>query len=273
VVVLSAHGVERFLAALPQWNQSIRVPITRVGPIILSVVLAWQLVIAAQYSARYSALVTYVPDRTGLLSYLIDQPTQYLSVATDMQFLDVLQSHHKNFWNLYYPYHPEDVPAIEPAYTLSADDLSDVATWVPVEFFDEWLLYRNTRPDASYATLGNASTDAPTPCRVHAEAGSIDLWCDTRRPEQLIVHEYAFPDWMVTIDGVPAPLIPGEFLSVELPAGAQVVSFRYRPWLVIGAAAIAAIAWCIGLALLLWTSMHPLMSRRLLRTSDAPTSV
>jgi hypothetical protein len=174
-----------------------------------------------------------------------------------MQYFDVLQTHHKNFWNLYYPYYPNNTPPIQPTYSLTADDLSGDTAWEPVDFFEAWTLFQDTRPAAQYMTFAASDIDARTACTYMTEAGSIDLVCDVPSPQQLIVQEYAFPDWTVTIDHTPATLQNGDFLTVLVPAGVHTITFRYRPWLVIGATGIAVLAWCIGIAMLIWSCVMP----------------
>ena len=268
VMCLSAHGVEWILARVhalaptSPWQ-------ARAGSTALVALLGWQILVAQQYGGQYSQLVPYEPDRSGFLAALADQPTSYLSVATDTQYFDVLQSHHKNFWNLYYPYYPDNTPAIPAAYSLTADDLGADPAWQPVNVFESWTLFRDTRSTAQYISFVAAQTDATTVCTYTTEAGTIDVRCDLPNPQRLVVHEYAFPDWMVHIDDAPAELAAGDFLTVLVPAGVHTISFRYRPWLVIGATGIAVFAWCIAIGMLMWVGMRQWLARTTKQARDA----
>jgi uncharacterized membrane protein YfhO len=46
----------------------------------------------------------------------------------------------------------------------------------------------------------------------------------------LTIKENRWAGWRATIAGKNAPLLKGQWLAVELPAGRHTVRFRYRPW-------------------------------------------
>lgn len=48
-------------------------------------------------------------------------------------------------------------------------------------------------------------------------------------PGRLVYRDRALPGWTATLDGTPAPLLEGPFLSVEVPEGPHRIAFRYQP--------------------------------------------
>jgi hypothetical protein len=83
------------------------------------------------------------------------------------------------------------------------------------------------------------------PCAATALGGNIDVTCANDVPGRLVVREKWWTGWGVTLDGARARLAPGEWLSLEAPAGRHVYQFRYRPWdVVIGLLiTLAGLAW------------------------------
>lgn len=80
---------------------------------------------------------------------------------------------------------------------------------------------------------------------VIATAGTVDLVCTVRTATDVLVQEYAFPDWEVSVDNRRASVVPDAFLRVTIPAGTHRVEFRYRPWLVISATIVAVGVWVV----------------------------
>lgn len=85
--------------------------------------------------------------------------------------------------------------------------------------------------------------DAPTEARASgAAASSLAIqrldWQPDRiladvqatTPDRLVIHQFAFPGWVASIDGVPAPIQPAAplgLLAVDVPAGAHTVEFAW----------------------------------------------
>ncbi len=80
-----------------------------------------------------------------------------------------------------------------------------------------------------YATVAHEGGQR-TVCAAHGVAGDIDVRCDAPWPGVLTVKENSWPGWRAYVDGRPAPLQAGRWLTVDLPAGGHTVTFRYRPW-------------------------------------------
>lgn len=62
------------------------------------------------------------------------------------------------------------------------------------------------------------------------------------------VREYAWTGWQARVNGAPAPLLDGPWLSVAIPPGVVEVTLRYRPW-----DAPLGVALCIvGVVISIW---------------------
>ncbi|MBM4362492.1 MAG: hypothetical protein FJ104_07405, partial [Deltaproteobacteria bacterium] len=74
------------------------------------------------------------------------------------------------------------------------------------------------------------------------------------RPGILVVSESAYPGWEATVDDVPTPWFPANYLlrGVELEAGRHVVRFRYEPPSVLAGLWLSAAGIAGVLALLVW---------------------
>jgi hypothetical protein len=83
--------------------------------------------------------------------------------------------------------------------------------------------------DAEYASVADAH-GRTTPCRARGVGGNIDVVCDAHAPGTLVVHENFYSGWRASASGRALSLLPGDWLSVRLPAGRSEVRFRYRPW-------------------------------------------
>ena len=89
-------------------------------------------------------------------------------------------------------------------------------------------IYRGP-PEHSYARLIYADGSF-TPCSATGRGGDIAVRCGSLQPGRLVIHEYTWSGWQARVDGKPAQLEGDVWLELELPAGAELVSVRYRPW-------------------------------------------
>lgn len=102
-----------------------------------------------------------------------------------------------------------------------------------------------------YASVVNVE-GGRTACHARGTGGDIDVSCDLTGEGTLVVEENNWSGWRVQIDGQPARLLEGNWLSVKAPEGLHTYSFRYRPWDVpLGFALL-----CIGLLLSGWILLH-----------------
>ncbi|MBT7015868.1 MAG: hypothetical protein HN965_06280 [Anaerolineae bacterium] len=82
------------------------------------------------------------------------------------------------------------------------------------------------RYDQPYAAVSNNEK----PCEAYGAGGSIDVFCTTSSPGQLIVKENMWTGWYAWMDGERVPLLGDHWLEADAPAGKHVYEFRYRPW-------------------------------------------
>lgn len=98
-----------------------------------------------------------------------------------------------------------------------------------------------------YAAVVNAE-GGHTACQAHGTGGDIDVSCSSTEEGTLVVQENSWSGWRVEIDGEPAQLLEGNWLSVKAREGLHTYSFRYRPWDVpLGLALL-----CIGVLISVW---------------------
>jgi hypothetical protein len=79
-----------------------------------------------------------------------------------------------------------------------------------------------------------SSDRPPTPSGVtfvRDEDERVELRAYARRAGYLVLEDSYYPGWQATVDGRPAPIVAANeaFRAVALPAGANLVEFRYRP--------------------------------------------
>ena len=261
VIVLSAHGYAAIEAIYR--GHAVGQRLRSAGVLLL---LVWQVWMVRSTVMQYVSLTPYQSDSSGVMAALADEKVSYFNVQTDMQYLDVLESPHKNFWNLFYPYQPRGKPAIEPRFLLSNEEVEPSLGWEPLNFYAAWTLYARQDATAQYVQLSDTTQLAQDACTVNATAGTIRLACTARTATDVSVQEYAFPDWVVTVDDRAAPLVPDPFLRVTVPAGTHQVVFRYRPWLVMSAAILAVGAWGVTIV------VTALLMRRARQSSTAQTT-
>lgn len=107
--------------------------------------------------------------------------------------------------------------------------------------------------DREYAQVLYTDSRPPTGCRASGNSGDIDVICQTSQPGTLVVKEYNWSGWHARLDGRPARLERGDWLSVTLPAGEHRLEFRYRPWDV----PLGVVLWGAGLALVAALLLKP----------------
>lgn len=155
VIVLSAHGVAAVQALLRV--QTVGQWLRYAGVVVL---LVWQVWMVRSTVMKYVSLTPYQGDSSGVMAAIVAEPVSYLNIQTDLQYLDVLESTHKNFWNLFYPYFPRGMPAIELRFLLSTAEADANLGWEPQVDSAEWTLYARQDREAQYVRF---STAAQTP--------------------------------------------------------------------------------------------------------------
>jgi len=82
---------------------------------------------------------------------------------------------------------------------------------------------------AEYAAVAG-DDGRSTACRARGVGGDIDVSCTAPVPGTLVVRENSYPGWGAAAGHARLDLLPGDWLSVRLPAGRSEIRFRYRPW-------------------------------------------
>ncbi len=67
-------------------------------------------------------------------------------------------------------------------------------------------------------------------CRAYGVGGELSVRCEAEADGVLIVKENSWNGWRAKVDGEPANLKRGQWLSVSLPYGEHRINFQYRPW-------------------------------------------
>ena len=91
-----------------------------------------------------------------------------------------------------------------------------------------------------------------TACHAEGTGGDIDVSCDSIGDGTLVVEENNWSGWRAQIDGEPAQLLEGNWLSVKAREGLHTYSFRYRPWDV----PLGVALFCIGVLLSGWALLR-----------------
>ena len=84
------------------------------------------------------------------------------------------------------------------------------------------------KEEAVYAKVIN--NDKQQTCSALGSGGKLSIHCNTSFDGKLIVQENSWSGWKAWMDGERTPLIRGQWLSVNAPAGEHTFQFRYRPW-------------------------------------------
>ncbi len=110
-----------------------------------------------------------------------------------------------------------------------------------------------------YARVIDTGRSKTTVCEAHGIGGDIDVVCKNQYPGTLIVKENNWTGWYAKSNGNPAPLLPGQWISITIPAGENRVSLRYRPWDVPTGIGLSVVG--MFLAIYLWLAKQPMKSR------------
>lgn len=89
-------------------------------------------------------------------------------------------------------------------------------------------IYRGP-PEREYARVIHADGSF-TPCAASGAGGDLNVSCEADRPGRLVVYENMWSGWRATVDGQPAQPLGDTWIELDLPAGAQSIALRYRPW-------------------------------------------
>ena len=67
-------------------------------------------------------------------------------------------------------------------------------------------------------------------CTAQGIAGDINVQCNAPEGGTLTVKENSWDGWYASVDTQTAALLPGQWISLDIPPGQHTISLRYRPW-------------------------------------------
>jgi uncharacterized SAM-binding protein YcdF (DUF218 family) len=186
--------------------------------------------------AAISLMMAYVSSRRwlNLESFAVEETVIEMVQPPSQQWVQISDEH---YWNVlafdrgirltgtFHPWHFADKPAPPPALILTRDPNLPGTEPLSSQFTD---LYIRRYPENHYAAV-NIGGQAVV-CPAQATGGLIRVTCDIPANGTLVVMEHTWPGWSASIDGVPAQLHGGQWLSVDLVKGSHSIEFRYLPW-------------------------------------------
>jgi hypothetical protein len=119
-----------------------------------------------------------------------------------------------------------DRPPPEPVLVLEIDRIPPNMT--PRKPVADAFLYQ-AGPGREYAAVTLASGERSV-CSAQGVGGQLAVSCNSPQAGVLVVKENRWSGWRAWVDGRPAGLLPGQWLSVELPAGSHTIELSYYPW-------------------------------------------
>ncbi|MDW8326273.1 MAG: hypothetical protein RMK99_06875 [Anaerolineales bacterium] len=115
---------------------------------------------------------------------------------------------------------------LPPNYAIATRGAETPEGYRQVDVVDDIRILVN--PNHLYAAV--ETEQGKTPCRAQGRGGDIRITCSTQTPGRLFVYEYNWPGWSARVNGAPVALHPGDWLSIDVPAGESQIEFFYRPW-------------------------------------------
>lgn len=179
-------------------------------------------------SPNIELLAAITPDKTAWL-----RPPASLDLLNFFyqKNIKITETYHSWTWR------NRDAPQAE--WYVETRDINPYPQYVRSSYFD---LDIDQIPERAYAAV--YSPEGQRECITSAVGGFIDAICNTEQTGMLEIKENSWQGWWVWVDGVPADLLPGRWLAVNVPAGKHYIQFRYYPvdiWLGLGISLIGLI--------------------------------
>jgi hypothetical protein len=176
----------------------------------------------------------------------------------DWLFLDLIQKKLKasQYWSSVMM-NGRDFPPAQ--YFVQQQVYEGIPTTILKDFGSDWKLVKNDAPDQQYASLISGG-DKYSLCSSAGIGGHVTVSCDSETGGTIRVFVNAIQGWEYSLNGqnyVSHPV--GKWLTVEVPAGQNTVTFRYEPWYAWVGFLMIPIAWVVVFTLLVitsWTSVR-----------------
>ncbi len=235
ILGLAAIGLDRLIAP---GARRLRMSLASSGPntFTVSVDLRWLLAIPLvlalvsthAFSKQFLGTVRLDAHVPLLLEALRTPDLQWVNVPFGQHFYveSATRMNLKRAYNSYFTWHWKDRAQPEPF-------LEATQGGAPPGMFMKssagGVAIYTAPPGREYATVTHRDGNR-TICTAQGFGGNIDVTCATSRPGVLTVKENNWSGWQAEFDGRRLQLAPGQWLSVQLPAGNHMVRFRYWPW-------------------------------------------
>lgn len=213
--------------------------------VLLVVPLLFALLQAYQFNGRWIATTQLLPEVGPVLAAIRTPDMQWVNppfgehdfvepaIGAGMKLSSGFRT-----WN--WKDHKEPFPFREADRKGVQDGMQNVGMIGPV-------LINAAQPGSEYAVV-IAPGGKRTVCTANGLAGNIDVRCDTPEGGVLTIKENVWNGWNAQIGGVAATFLPGQWMSINVPPGAQQVTLRYQPWDVV----VGMVLTLVGVALAGW---------------------
>jgi hypothetical protein len=231
ILALAGLGLNKLLAA--RWPA---LQLIGKSGTALSVNLRWLLAVplllamlsAKEFGSRWIALWPLPPEQAPVLAALRTPDSQWVSTpfGEDHWVEPAIGSGLKLANNAYLTWHWEGHPSPEPVLAASRQG---APPGMQPRGIVNGIQISATPTGREYAAAVHAD-GRRTACSARGVGGDIDVVCNLPSPGILTVRENSWSGWKARVAARSLQLLPGQWLAVRLPAGRNVVRFRYRPW-------------------------------------------
>ncbi|MBM4413934.1 MAG: hypothetical protein FJ040_10900, partial [Chloroflexi bacterium] len=139
-IFLSGYGLRIVLAHLGQirGNTPMRRTVNVVSmQIVLCLILGWQALKVRDYAQSFVAFDERDTNVAAAMEYLDDYPLGYVMSESNYQYLYILDSTHKNVWNLFYPFQYKNAVNLEAAYRIASTPIEPNEGWRELSRFGD----------------------------------------------------------------------------------------------------------------------------------------
>lgn len=244
VLGLSAWGLDGLLRSGPvvnfQWSPEESRSL-HLSAVLLVVPLVWSLFSAYQFSAIWLGQIQQPVESRAIFKDAGLAPAQWTQMLSGELYWSITAPQAGiKLTEAFHPWHLTN-RSMPPAQVLLDRATIEAAPGLTVDVVDGMYVARSAT--AQYASVLLNNKNEIVPCQANAVGGNIDVLCDLPAPGVLTVYEHSWRGWTAWMGGQRTGLIPGEWLSVLMPAGKTVVSLRYQSLDFLIGLAITLVGW------------------------------